>query len=283
MPILVHRASRVICQGMLTEQEQFWVHQCMVYGTQIVAWVKSGGGGEERLKIPVFDSVREARRQTSATVSLISVAPALAADAIVEAIEGGIELIICLTSDIPTKDMVSVHQALRTHKNSRLIGPGSCGLLTPLQCKAGRMPAYAFMPGEVGMISCSDTLGIEMAWKLTSTGIGQTTFVGLGNDALAGTSIVDVLGEFETDIQTESILLVLQGGLYGIDAVAEWAGQKSHKPLFAIVAGKSVPFPPYCPAIEEPPADGATIEVMLREAGVTIIDNLSLIGSKETA
>lgn len=282
MPILVHRASRVICQGMINEQELFLIHQCMLYGTAVVAWVKSGSGGAERLKIPVFDSVREARRQTSATVSLISVVPALAADAIIEAIEGGIELIICLTSGIPTKDMVFVHQALRAHTNSRLIGPGSCGLLTPLQCKAGLMPAYAFTPGEIGMISCTDTLGYEVAWKLTSSGFGQSTFVGLGSDALAGTSIVDILSEFEIDIQTESILLVLQSGLYGIERVAEWAGQHTHKPLFAIVAGGSVPLPPYCPAIGEPPSDGATIERMLREAKVTIIDSLSLIGSKES-
>jgi succinyl-CoA synthetase alpha subunit len=282
MPIFVHRASRVICQGMLNEQELFWVHQCMLYGTQVVAWVKSGAGGQERLKIPVFDSVREARRQTSASVSLISVSPLLAADAIIEAIESGIELTICLTSGIPTKDMVDVHQVLRSHPNSRLIGPGSCGLLTPLQCKAGLMPAYAFTPGEIGMISCSDTLGYETAWQLTSSGFGQSTFVGLGSDALAGTLIVDVLSEFELDSHTESVLLVLQGGLYGIEAVAEWARQNTHKPIFAIVAGHSLPSPPYCPAIVEPPSDGASIVQMLREAGATIIDNLSLVGAKES-
>lgn len=283
MPIFVHRASRVICQGMVNEQEFFWVHQCMLYGTQVVAWVRSGSGGEEKLKIPVFDSVREARRQTSATVSLISVSPPLAADAIIEAIEGGIELIICLTSDIPAKDMVDVHQVLKRHPNSRLIGPGSCGLVTPLQSKVGLMPAFAFSPGEVGMVSCADTLGYETAWKLTASGIGQSTFVSLGSDPFAGTSIVDVLREFELDIQTESILLVLQSGLYGIEAVAEWVHQNTHKPIFAIVAGQSLPTPPYCPSIVEPPSDGTSIVQMLSSSGVSIIDNPSLIGAKKNS
>jgi succinyl-CoA synthetase alpha subunit len=283
MSIFVHRASRVICQGMINEQELFWVHQCMLYGTQVVAWVRSGFGGEEKLKIPVFDSVREARRQTSASVSLISVTPPLAADAIIEAIESGIELIICLTSNISSKDMVDVHQVLKNHPNSRLIGPGSCGLLTPLQCKAGLMPAFAFTSGGLGVISCSDTLAYETAWNLSSSGVGQSTFVGLGTDALAGTSIVDALCEFELDSHTESTLLVLQSGLYGIDAVAEWARQNTHKPIFAIVAGQSLPAHPYCPAIIEPPSDGASIVQKLRSAGITIIDNLSLIGAKESS
>ena len=281
MSILVHRASRIICQGMINERELFLVHQCILYGTQIVAWVRAGFGGEERLDIPVFDSVREARRQTAALVSLISVTPALAADAIIEAIEGGIELIICMTSKIPSKDMVDVYQVLQNHKTCRLIGPGSCGLVTPSQCKAGFMPAYAFAPGAIGMISCSDTLGYEVAWKLSSSGGGVSTFVGLGNDACAGTSIIDVIREFETDIHTESILLVLEGGLYGIEAVVDWVRQGNHKPIFAIVAGHLLPIPSYCFTAVDFSLDGAKIAHMLRKGGITIIDNLSLIGSKE--
>ena len=281
MPIFAHRDSRVICQGMLNEQEFFWVHQCILSGTQVAAWVKAGEGGGERLAIPVFDSVREARRQTSASISLVSVVPALAADALIEAIESGIELIICLTSGIPSKDMIDVYQVLQHQSASRLIGPGSCGIITPLQCKAGLMPSYAFTPGEVGMISCSDTLGYEAAWKITSSGSGQSTFVGLGGDAFAGTSIVDVLCEFEADSHTESVLLVLQSGLYGIESVADWASKERHKPLFAIVAGHSLPALSYCPAVVDQPFDGAAIVQALRKAGVTIVDNLSLIGSKE--
>ena len=283
MPIFVHRDSRVLCQGMIDEHELFWVHQCLLYGTQVVAWVKAGLGGEERLTLPVFDSVREAHRQTSATVSLISVSPDLAADAIIEAIESNIELIVCMTKAIPSKDMVDVYQVLRNHKACRLIGPGSCGLLTPLQCKAGLMPAYAFAPGSVGMVSCSDTLGYEVAWRLTSSGAGVSTFVGLGCDPFAGTSVVGVLREFETDSHTESVLMVLQGGLYGIDAVADWARQQTHKPLFAVVAGHRLSALTYYSGVEELPSDGAQIVKVLRNAGVTIIDNLSLIGSKERA
>ena len=281
MPVFAHRDSRVICQGMIDEQELFWVHQCILSGTQIAAWVKAGEGGQERLSIPVFDSVREARRQTSASISLVSVVPALAADALIEAIEGGIELIICLTSRIPSRDMVDVYQVLQHHSGCRLIGPGSCGVITPSQCKAGLMPAYAFAPGEMGMISCSDTFGYEVAWRITSSGSGQSTFVGLGSDAFAGTSIVDVLCEFETDSHTESVFLVLQSGLYGIDAVADWASKGRHKPLFAIVAGHSLPASSYSPAVIDQPSDGASIVQTLRKAGVTIVDNLSLIGSKE--
>jgi succinyl-CoA synthetase alpha subunit len=284
MPIFVHRDSRVICQGMVNEHELFWVHQCLLYGTNIVSWVKADFGGEKRLNIPVFDSVREARRQTNASVSLISVTPALAADAIIEAVEADIELIVCLTPKIPSKDMIGVYQILKNHKASRLIGPGSCGLMTPLQCKAGFMPAYAFAPGSIGMISCSDTLGYEIAWKLSSSGVGISTFVGLGSDAFAGTSILSAIREFETDSHTESILLVLQGGLYGIDAVANWARQEGHKPIFAIVAGHSLStLPSRCPAVVDPPSDGGYVENLLQGAGVAIVDNLSLLGSKENS
>ena len=193
---------------MLVEDELFHIHQCTLYGTQVVAWVKTGYGGHERLGLPVFDSVREAKRQTSANVSLIFVEPSRVADAVIEAVEGGIETIVCLTSGVPLHDMVQIHYILSKNRKSRMIGPASCGLITPSQCKAGVMPGYVFTPGPVGMISSSDTLGYEAAWQISNAGFGQSTFVGIGSEEIRGTSVVDVLKEFDQDIQTEAVGIV---------------------------------------------------------------------------
>ncbi len=272
MPIFANHTSRIICQGTLDEAELFHMHQSMMYGPQLVAWVKTGFGGKEQLGLPVFDSVREAKWQTSANMSLIFVQPHLAGDAIIEAIEGGIETIVCFTSGIPFHDMVVVQQMVQKYRNCRLIGPGSCGLITPSQCKAGVMPAYVFTQGSVGMISCTDTLGYEVAWQITNNGFGQSTFVGIGAEPLAGTSIVDVLKEFERDGQTEAVVMVLQGGVSGIEAVVEWVEKKNRKPILAVIAGHRVE------ALTTTEQTYGISEI-LKRAGVIVVDNITSISS----
>lgn len=280
MPIFVDRATRVICQGEIDEREIFHVHQTLLYGTQLVAWVKSGFGGREELKLPIFASVREAKRQTNATVCLISAKRYVAADAIIEAIEAQIELIVCLTDNIPYQDMVDVLQVLKRHPKSRLIGPGSCGVMTPLQCKVGLMPGYIFTPGPMGILSTTDTLGYEVVWRLTSKGFGQSTFVSLGSELLSGTSVVDVLKEFQADFQTELIFLVLQSGMVGFDAVVEWLVQQKHKPVYAAIGGASVSIPHVREEIGFFAVDGATMATRLRDAGVQVVENVSMIGQE---
>jgi succinyl-CoA synthetase alpha subunit len=270
MPILAHHSTRIICQANAGEEERFHIHQCLLYGAHIVAWVYNGQGGTEQLNLPVFDSVREAKRQTNASMSLIWTKPDIAAEAISEAIEGGVETIVCLTEEIPCHDMVAVHQLLRNHPGCRLIGPGSCGLITPGQCKIGVMPAYVFTPGPIGVISSTDTLSYEAAWHLTSNGFGQSTYIGLGAEPFAGMSIVDTLKEFERDAQTEAIAMIVHEGILGIEHVAEYLEKPFRKPLIAYVAGAA--------ARKEPLSTPSTTEILQR-CGVTIIDTVAMIGS----
>jgi succinyl-CoA synthetase alpha subunit len=269
----------VICQGVLSEEEVFYIHQCKVYGTQVVAWVKAGSGGKEKLGLPIFDSVREARRQTSANVSFVFVDPPFVADAIIEAIEGGIENIICFTSGVLLHDMVKIQYILSKNKKSRVIGPSSCGLITPSQCKAGAMPGYVFAPGPVGIISSVDTLGYEAAWHITNAGLGQTTFVGIGNEAVRATSAVDVLAEFDQDAQTEAILLILQNGESGVDAIAEWVEKGSKKPILAVISGYAIPITGHLSSVlTGEAASGKDISDVLRNVGVRIIEDIATIG-----
>jgi succinyl-CoA synthetase alpha subunit len=277
VPIFVEHSSRVICQGELSEEEVFHIHQCKLYGTQVVAWVKAGNGGKEKLGLPVFDSVREARRQTSATVSLIFVEPPFVADAVIEAVEGGIENIVCCTSSVPLHDMVKIQYILSKNKNSRLIGPSSCGLITPSQCKAGVMPGYVFAPGPVGMISSVDTLGYEAAWQITNAGLGQTTFCGIGDDPVRGTSVATILAEFEKDLQTEAILMVVRSGESGVDAIAEWAEKSGKKPLLAVIAGHTIPLTDSLSPVVMGEGSRDFSDV-LRSAGVRIIEDINTIG-----
>jgi succinyl-CoA synthetase alpha subunit len=277
VPILINQSSRVICQGALDEEEVFHIHQCKLYGTQVVAWVKAGEGGKEKLGLPVFDSVREARKQTSATVSLIFVDPPFVTDAVFEAVEGGIETIICLTEGVPLHEMARIRFILAKKAKCRLIGPSSCGIITPSQCKAGVMPGYVFAQGSVGIISSVDTLGYEAAWQITNVGLGQSTFVGLGDSQIKGTPVEDLLGEFDHDARTEAVLMIFKNNETGMEAIAEWVKQRARKPHLAVIAGHMIP-----------PKEGVLLGNdlsymknsldLLRNAGVRVIEDIGTIG-----
>lgn len=279
MPIFVSHSSRMICQGALSEEEIFHIHQCNLYGSSVVAWVKQGGGGREKLGLPIFDSVREACRQTSATVSLIFVEPMMVADAVIEAVEGGIETIICCTSGVPLHDMVRVQYVLSKNTHSRLIGPSSCGCITPSQCKAGVMPGYVFAPGPVGMICSVDTLGYEAAWQITNKGLGQTSFCGIGDASVRGTSAAQVLAAFDQDEQTEVVLMILQNGESGVDAIVEQIEKSGKKPLLAVIAGHTTPLNDYLSSAVSDAASTTDIAYVLQKAGVKIIEDIDTIGS----
>lgn len=279
MPIFVGHSTRFICQGTLSDEEVFHIHQCLSYGTQVVAWVKAGFGGNERLSLPIFDSVREAKKQTSATHSLIFVEPQMVADAVEESVEAGISTMICLTSGVPLHDMVEIEYILEKNPKSRLIGPSSCGLITPAQCKAGVMPGYIFSPGSIGIISSSDTIGYEAATQLTQAGFGQTTFVGIGDAAIRGTSFVDALNEFEQDEATEVVLMIVQNGERGVEAVAEWMEKRKRKPVLALVAGSTMPPCRNIPSVATfAPLSFNTVDI-LRKSGVIVIDDLSCLSA----
>jgi succinyl-CoA synthetase alpha subunit len=263
---------------MITQEEVFHIHQCKLYGTQVVAWVKPESQEKEKLGLPVFDTVREARRQTSATISVIFLEPRLVADAVTEAVEGGIETIICLTGNVPLHDMAKIKYILSKNKKSRLIGPGSCGVITPSQCKAGVMPGYVFAPGNVGVVSSADTLGYEASRQITDAGLGQTTFCGIGDAPIRGTSVVDMLAAFEQDFQTEAVLMILKNGESGVEEIVEWIEKGGRKPILAVIAGHTVPLFDCLSVIENESSSIANMVEMLRQAGVTVIEDIDTIG-----
>src|SRR3982075_4517781 len=207
MSILVNKDTRVICQGFTGKQGTFHSEQCLEYGTRLVGGVTPGRGGEIHLGLPVFDTAQEAVARTGATVSMIYVPAPFAADAILEAADAGIELIVCITEGIPVNDMVRVKMPLGGYK-TRLIGPNCPGIITPGECKIGIMPGFIHKPGPVGVISRSGTLTYEAVWQLSNLGLGQSTCVGLGGDPVVGPSFIDALDLFQKDAQTEAILLM---------------------------------------------------------------------------
>ncbi len=240
MSILVNSASKVICQGLTGRQGSFHSEQCLEYGTKLVAGVTPGRGGEEHLGLPVFDTVVDAVGQTGATVSMIYVPAAYAADAIMEAADGGIELIVCITEGIPVLDMVRVKAVLDDY-DCRLIGPNCPGIITPGECKIGIMPGFIHQPGRVGIISRSGTLTYEAVFQTTNHGLGQTTCVGIGGDPVRGMDFIDCLALFQADDATEGIILV--GEIGGSDEEAAAAYIKKHvtKPVVAYIAGVTAP------------------------------------------
>lgn len=241
MPILVDASSRVICQGFTGKAGTFHTQQCMTYGTKCVAGVSPGKGGQEHLGLPVFDSVRDAKRFTDCNVSMIFVPAPYAADAILEAAEAGVELIICITEGIPLHDMVEVKRVLSKSSKSRLIGPNCPGVITPGQAKVGIMPGYIHSKGKVGIISRSGTLTYEAVWQTTSLGLGQSTCVGIGGDPINGSSFIDMLELFEQDPETESYLMIGEIGGSQEEEAADWIKRHAQKPVAALIAGKTAP------------------------------------------
>ena len=240
MSILVNRATRVICQGFTGSQGTLHSEQALAYGTQLVGGVTPGKGGTYHLGLPVFDSVRAAAEETNANATVIYVPAAYCKDSILEAIDAGIELIVCITEGIPTLDMLEVKARIGI-SGARLIGPNCPGVITPGECKIGIMPGDIHLPGKVGVVSRSGTLTYEAVKQTTDKGYGQTTCVGIGGDPIPGTHFVDVLGLFQQDDATEAIVMVGEIGGTAEEEAAEFIKMEVRKPVVAYIAGVTAP------------------------------------------
>jgi succinyl-CoA synthetase alpha subunit len=241
MSILVGQNTRVICQGLTGAQGSFHTEQAIAYGTKMVAGVTPGKGGTRHLDLPVFDTVAEAAAKTEPDASVIYVPPPFAADAILEAIDADIPLIVCITEGIPVADMIAVKRAL-SGSASRLIGPNCPGVLTPGACKIGIMPGNIFRNGSVGVVSRSGTLTYEAVFQTSQVGLGQTTAVGIGGDPVKGTEFIDILEMFLADPATESIIMIGEiGGSAEEDAAAFVKESRVKKPMVGFIAGRTAP------------------------------------------
>jgi succinyl-CoA synthetase alpha subunit len=240
MSILVHRNTRVVVQGITGREGQFHTQQMLEYGTQVVAGVTPGKGGQWILGVPVFDTVKEAVEATGANCSVIFVPARFAPDAILEAADTGVPLIVCITEGIPVQDMIRV-RAYLDRKGVRLIGPNGPGLITPGECKVGIIPGHITRPGPVGIVSRSGTLTYEVIAALSQRGIGQSTCVGIGGDPIPGTNFVEVLAMFEEDPQTEHIVLIGEIGGTEEERAADFIATKMSKPVTAFIAGRTAP------------------------------------------
>jgi succinyl-CoA synthetase alpha subunit len=240
MSILVNKDSKIICQGITGSQGTFHSQQCLDYGSQIVGGVTPGRGGQEHIGVPVFNTMRDAVDQTGADVSMILVPPPFAADAILEAADSGVALIVCITEGIPVMDMVRVKSALRAY-NCRLIGPNCPGIITPEQCKIGIMPGFIHKPGRIGVVSRSGTLTYEAVYQTTVNDLGQTTCIGIGGDPVRGMNFIDCLELFEADPQTEGVIMVGEIGGTDEEAAAEFIQSDFSKPVVAYIAGVTAP------------------------------------------
>src|SRR6266851_2643892 len=240
MSILVNNNTRVLTQGITGATGQIHTRACKQYGTQMVGGVVPGKGGTEFESIPIFDTVEQARKATGANATVIYVPPAYAADAILEAVAAGIELVICITEGVPVLDMVKVKRYM-AETRSRLIGPNCPGVITPGECKIGIMPGYIHQPGDIGVVSRSGTLTYEAVYQLTQLGIGQSSCVGIGGDPIIGTGFIEVLRLFNEDAGTRAVIMIGEIGGAAEEETAQFVKQNMSKPVVAFIAGQTAP------------------------------------------
>jgi len=240
MSILVNKDTRIVVQGITGREGTFHTRQCVAYGSRVVAGVTPGKGGQDMDGIPVFNTVARAVQETGANASLIFVPPAFCGDAILEAAQAGVELVICITEGIPTLDMIKAKEAIR-YNSVRLVGPNCPGVITPGQCKMGIMPGFIHKPGDVGVISRSGTLTYEAVAQLTELGIGQSTCIGIGGDPIIGSTFIDLLRLFNGDPETTAVVMIGEIGGSAEEEAAAYIRDEMTKPVVSFIAGQTAP------------------------------------------
>lgn len=281
MSVLVNKDSRIVVQGFTGNEGTFHASQMIEYGTNVIGGVTPGKGGTTHLDRPVFNTVADAVKQAGANVSIIFVPPAFAADAIMEAAEAGIGLVVCITEGIPTKDMITVREYLRG-RNTRLVGPNCPGVITPGEAKVGIMPGFVFKKGRVGIVSKSGTLTYEAADQVVKAGMGISTAIGIGGDPIIGTTTLEAVQLFMNDPETDGIIMIGEiGGSLEAEA-ARWIKENNRKPVVGFIAGQTAP--PgrrmgHAGAIIGGADDTAAAKMkIMAECGITVVDSPAVIG-----